>query len=108
LDFGSFALPAIDLRTPMQAAAGEEKLCSLRPQSVAISGDRSESRDLPGFAGKITARTYLGEYWDYTVCSDDGNTTLRVSSGPLQVHDVGEQVWLAIDTRQVAVVEGPA
>jgi len=109
LDFGSFKLSPSDLRTPLLSDVGEESLASLRPQGVTISSMRGGALGkMPGFAGKITSRVYLGEHWDYTVCAEDGHTTLKVSSSPLQVHEVGDLVWLTIDTRQVAIVGGTA
>ncbi len=79
---------------------------SVRPQSIAIHGDRS---DTPGWwvAGVVTERAYLGEYWDYGIRAQDGNQLLRVTAPPSTVLSAGDAVWLAIDHRQAARVPPP-
>ena len=52
----------------------------------------------------VTSRVYLGESWDYVVAPADSPTRLRVAAPPLDVHEVGDKVWLEFDTRQIAVV----
>jgi len=83
-------------------AAGPLTL-SLRPQSIGLSREKPAAT---GWAipGRIVARAYLGEYWDYQVRLGDGGATLRVSTPPFQVHAVEDNVWLDIDPNQVVVL----
>lgn len=80
-------------------------LISVRPQAMALHRDAPAPRDgYPVLPAKVTQRTYLGESWDYVVRPDDSGLSLRVTSPPRQVHEVGESVWLEIDPQQIAVV----
>jgi iron(III) transport system ATP-binding protein len=80
-------------------------LLSVRPQSMALHREQPPRRDgYPLLPVTVAQRTYLGESWDYVVCPDDSGLRLRVSAPPLQVHDVGDSVWLEIDPQQIAVV----
>jgi iron(III) transport system ATP-binding protein len=93
-----FAVPAAALET---RAADGPVLLSLRPQGIALLAGPDER---PGVAGRIAQRVFLGETWDYVV-EIDGGPRLRAAAPPMQLHDVGESVWLALDTRQMAIVE---
>jgi iron(III) transport system ATP-binding protein len=80
-------------------------LLSVRPQSMALHRGVPASRDgVPVLAATVAQRTYLGESWDYVVRPDASGLHLRVTAPPLQVHEVGESVWLEIDPQQIAVV----
>jgi iron(III) transport system ATP-binding protein len=80
-------------------------LLSVRPQSMALHRGQPASRDgFPVLAATVAQRTYLGESWDYVVRPDASGLRLRVTAPPLQVHEVGEAVWLEIDPQQIAVV----
>ena len=59
----------------------------------------------PVMQGTILERTYLGESWDYVVRPTESALRLRVAAPPLDVHDVGSAVWLALDPSQLAVVQ---
>jgi len=79
-------------------------LVSLRPQAMTI---HEAQPPLPGpvFEASIAERTYLGESWDYVVQPQGSSLRLRAAAAPLEAHEVGRRVWLAIDPRQVSVVQ---
>ena len=80
-------------------------LLSVRPQGMALHRGQPAGRDgFPVLAATVAQRTYLGESWDYVVRPQDSALKLRVTAPPLQVHEVGENVWLEIDPQQIAVV----
>ncbi|MBR0666799.1 ABC transporter ATP-binding protein [Roseomonas hellenica] len=84
---------------------GGPALISLRPQSLAIHRAAPQAPEgHPVMRATIAERTYLGESWDYVVRPAEGGLRLRVAAQPLDVHEVGSDVWLAIDPRQVSVV----
>ena len=58
----------------------------------------------PLLPATVSQRTYLGESWDYVVRPQESGLQLRVTAPPLQVHEVGEKVWLEFDPQQIAVV----
>ncbi len=78
---------------------------SLRPQAMAILATQPPAEDALVLRATITERTYLGESWDYVLAPEGTGLRLRAAAPPLEAHDVGVQVWLRIDPRQVAVVE---
>jgi iron(III) transport system ATP-binding protein len=53
---------------------------------------------------KVVERAYLGEHWDYGVAPDGGGVQLRVTALPVEVHDVGDPVWVEFDPAQVAII----
>jgi iron(III) transport system ATP-binding protein len=80
-------------------------LVSLRPQAMAILTAEPPPDDALVLRSTIAERTYLGEAWDYVLTPEGTALRLRAAAPPLEAHDVGAQVWLRIDPRQVAVVE---
>jgi ABC-type Fe3+/spermidine/putrescine transport system ATPase subunit len=88
------------------AGTGRKVLISIRPQSVGLH--RSRPGDSDGrvvIHGSISQRVFLGETWDYVVKAAESGLRLRATAPPLQVHDVGEQVWIEVDPRQMVVVD---
>jgi ABC-type Fe3+/spermidine/putrescine transport system ATPase subunit len=80
-------------------------MLSVRPQAMALHRGQPAARDgYPVLTATVEQRTYLGESWDYVVRPAASQLSLRVTAPPLQVHEVGETVWLEIDPRQIAVV----
>lgn len=80
-------------------------LLSVRPQSMSLYRRQPVPRDgHPVLAATVAQRTYLGESWDYVVRPRESDLRLRVTAPPLQVHEVGETVWLELDPQQIAVV----
>jgi len=59
---------------------------------------------LPMGRVSVVSRTYLGEYWDYTVRPLSGGEPLKVHAPPSSVLEVGHESALAIDPRGVALV----
>ncbi len=102
---GRLGVAGLDLdagQVPGGEGAGAEALVSVRPQSIALH------RTHPGGAhvleGVVAQRTFLGETWDYVVTAQGSGLKLRATTAPLQIHEVGEAVWLEFDPAQMAVV----
>jgi ABC-type Fe3+/spermidine/putrescine transport system ATPase subunit len=104
VDFGAFTVPAA-LLTAVGPAAKLE--CSLRPQAIALKAQRSTDVGTVSFAGKISARAYLGDNWEYVVQSNDGGLRLRTMSSASQLLAAGDPVWLEIDPRAIVLLAGP-
>ena len=77
---------------------------SLRPQAISLSGQRPGG-DRLAIEAEITARSYLGEYWDYLARPLGGARPLRVSTAPDRVFEIGSRVWLEIDPAAMVRVE---
>ena len=58
----------------------------------------------PQAAVTIAERAYLGEFWDYVVALPEGGTRLRVTTPPLEIHEVGAGAWLAFDPKQMTPI----
>jgi ABC-type Fe3+/spermidine/putrescine transport system ATPase subunit len=103
IDFAAFTVPASSLT----AAVPNGKLeYSLRPQAIAMKAQRSVDAAAIGFAGKIAARAYLGDNWEYVVQSNDGGLRLRTMSAASQLLAPGDPVWLEIDPRSFVLLAG--
>ena len=102
IGFDGFAMKAaqIDMVTAGDRRTG---LFSVRPQGISLHAKVWPCGSL--LPATITGRVYLGESWDYTVAPANSGISLRVAAPPLQVLDVGDQVWLEFDPRQMALVE---
>jgi len=99
-----FALQAAQLGGAVPDA-GQPILLSVRPQSMALHRSQPQAREgRPVLPATVAQRTYLGESWDYVVHPQQSGLQLRVTAPPLQVHEIGEAVWLEIDPQQIAVV----
>ncbi|MBI0434612.1 ABC transporter ATP-binding protein [Roseomonas sp. KE0001] len=99
-----FALKAAQLNGS-PSDAGRPILLSVRPQSMALHRREPVPQDgRPVLAATVAQRTYLGESWDYVVRPRESGLSLRVTAPPLQVHEIGETVWLEFDPQQIAVV----
>ena len=97
IDFGAFKVPASSLA----GSAPNGKLeCSLRPQALVMKAQPSSDAAAIGFAGKIAARAYLGDNWEYVVQSNDGGLRVRTMSASSQLLAPGDAVWLQFDPRQ--------
>jgi iron(III) transport system ATP-binding protein len=86
------------------SATGRDILVSVRPQSIGLHRVQP-SKSGHVLRGVVAQRTFLGETWDYVVHAEDGGLRLRATAPPLQVHEVGEAVWLEFDPQQMAMVE---
>ena len=81
---------------------------SVRPRTIALSRTMPKtSVSCWQVSGMIVERAYLGECWDYVVRVTDSDLRLRVSTGPTDVYDAHETVWLTIDPAHVAPIPGP-
>ncbi|PHK96091.1 ABC transporter ATP-binding protein [Pseudoroseomonas rhizosphaerae] len=99
-----FALRAAQLGGAVPDSA-RPILLSVRPQSMALHRTPPVAREgHPLLPATVSQRTYLGESWDYVVRPQESGLQLRVTAPPLQVHEVGEKVWLEFDPQQIAVV----
>ncbi len=77
---------------------------SLRPQAIGLSVARPAGTGI-AVEAEVTARAYLGEYWDYQVRPLNAAKPLRVSTGPNALFEVGQRVWLEIDPAAMVRVE---
>ena len=81
---------------------------SVRPQTIAIL---TAAPTDPGAGwwvhGTIVERAYLGEYWEYVVKPMDSGARIRVTTDPLEIHEMEAPVWLRLDPERAARVPGP-
>ena len=101
--FGAFSVPKEALQT--EGTLPETVLVSLRPQSIYLL------RQGPGTVsgrccaqGHVLRRAYLGEYWDYHVLLHGAAEPLRVTTRAQEVFQMGEAVFVEIDTTQLTVI----
>ena len=104
---------SVPLQEEPQHAQAAAKV-SIRPQSLFLGEVADAAAGAGGFGGEggalpmgrvsVVARTYLGEYWDYTVRPLAGGEALKVHAPPSSVLEVGHESALSIDPRGVAVV----
>ena len=103
IELGGFSLPESVLNG--HAAAGGSLLLSVRPQAIGLrrEGDGADGMMVPG---RVVERAYLGEHWDYVVVPrrEGDATRLRVTTGPLELFQPGEAVWLRFDPEQVVPI----
>ena len=57
--------------------------------------------------GLVQRRAYLGEYWDYHVILHGASDPLRVTTRAQDVFQMGEAVFVEIDTTQLTVIRPP-
>lgn len=102
IDFGCFGLP----RAMFNGAAGADGAItfSVRPQSIALHRVAPAGEAACLVPGRLVERAFLGESWDYVVSPSGSEVRLKVAARPLEVFDVGEDVWLEFDPRQMAPV----
>ncbi len=101
LGFGGLSLDTAQIPGAAQAN-GADVLVSVRPQSIALH--RAHPGGTHVLAGSVAQRTFLGETWDYVITAEASGLRLRATTAPLQIHEVGEAVWLEFDPAQMAVV----
>ncbi len=109
LDGGEIRFPGFTVPAALAPGSLERRPSfSVRPQSIRLHSDAPAD---PGRSwwvrGRITERSYLGEYWDYMVDPGEGGARLRVSTDPSMRHEVGETVWLDIDPALAAPIPAP-
>ena len=79
-------------------------LFSVRPQSMTLHRAAPTGSGQPVVPAAVVERAYLGEFWDYLVTPQGSTLKLRVTAPPVQVHEVGEPVWIEFDPRQMAAI----
>ena len=107
LELGGFSLPGSVLQGQTPAAAGDRLLLSVRPQAIGLCRDgEGEGEGGVMVPGRVVERAYLGEHWDYVVVPrrEGEATRLRVTTGPLDLFQPGEAVWLRFDPAQVVPI----
>jgi ABC-type Fe3+/spermidine/putrescine transport system ATPase subunit len=98
VDFAAFTIPASSLQASASVANVE---CSLRPQAISLKAERSaESRNV-SFAGRVVARAFLGDTWEYLIQSNDGGARVRAMSSAAQLLAPGDPVWMEFDPRNL-------
>ncbi len=105
IGFDGFAFKVAQAQ-PELGNANRLVLLSVRPQSIGLHRNRPAGVDgRPVVPGTVAQRVFLGETWDYVVQPQGSGLRLRVTAPPLQVHEVGDAVWIDFDPRQMALVE---
>jgi ABC-type Fe3+/spermidine/putrescine transport system ATPase subunit len=79
-------------------------LFSVRPQSITLHRRPPARESALVLRGRLLERAFLGETWDYVVSPAESGLRLKVAALPFQVFEVGEDVWLEFDPRQMAAV----
>jgi len=102
IGFGGVSMRAGQVPGSDMAAPGE-MLVSVRPQSIGLHRVRPPNGAIV-MEGVVAQRTFLGETWDYVVRAADSELRLRATAPPLQIHEVGEVVWMEFDPQQMAMV----
>ncbi|MCW1934948.1 ABC transporter ATP-binding protein [Pararhodobacter zhoushanensis] len=98
VDFTGFALP-LSLFTGTEP----EVFISIRPQSLHLSATEPVTDDLFKLRGKISARAFLGETWDYVFRTDSG-LELRIVARPHQIYQLGDDVWATASQDQIVQI----
>ena len=105
IGFDGFGLKVAQI-DPEPGGGSRPVLLSVRPQSIRLHSDRPSSPGgRPVVPGVVAQRVFLGETWDYVVQPQGSGTRLRVTAPPLQVHEIGDAVWIDFDPKQMALVE---
>jgi ABC-type Fe3+/spermidine/putrescine transport system ATPase subunit len=90
------------LRAIGTASMGEAVRVCIRSEAMELTRQAEGGDSASRLAGRIAARAYLGNAFDYRVVV--GATALRVSARPSVRLDVGEDVWLRIAPEDVLVL----
>jgi ABC-type Fe3+/spermidine/putrescine transport system ATPase subunit len=104
--FDGFTLPAG--LAPDTATLPAQASFSIRPQTIRIETHRPATQDQAWWIqGTVMERAYLGEYWEYLVRPQNSDARIRVTTEPLTIHRVEDDVWLRLDPARAARVPGP-
>ncbi len=105
IGFDGFAMRVAQI-DPELGGESRPVLLSVRPQSIRLHSARPAGpAGRPVVPGVVAQRVFLGETWDYVVQPQGSGTRLRVTAPPLQVHEIGDAVWIDFDPKQMALVE---
>jgi ABC-type Fe3+/spermidine/putrescine transport system ATPase subunit len=102
IGFGQMEMPRAAFDTT--PAPDGTVLFSVRPQSMTLHRARPADGSPFVVPGRLVERAFLGETWDYVVAPAESDLRLKVAALPFQVFDVGDDVWLEFDPRQMAPV----
>ena len=102
--FRGFSLPAGEFHR--LEGLGRAMLFSLRPQSIRLSRGRASGIGPGEFwvQGKIVARSYFGDRWDYSI-DPGGGVAIMASAEARQQFQVGDTVWMAFHPEDLAVIK---
>jgi ABC-type Fe3+/spermidine/putrescine transport system ATPase subunit len=78
---------------------------SVRSQNMALHATQPVGSDAIVVAGNITERAFHGETWDYAFRCEGSGLKLRVMTPPLNVLDVGQQVWLELNPAHIVPIQ---
>jgi ABC-type Fe3+/spermidine/putrescine transport system ATPase subunit len=101
--FDGFTVPAGIVETALPGPAGEAAY-ALRPQCITLTRTPPQGDGSPSVAARLVERAFLGETWDYLVAPVGGETRIRVAATPSSVFEVGEDLWLGFDPRQLVAI----
>jgi ABC-type Fe3+/spermidine/putrescine transport system ATPase subunit len=108
-DGGRIVFPGFDVAAS-SAPSGDVTGASfsVRPQQIVLHDAPPADRGCKWWVpGRIEERSYLGEYWEYTVRASDSDLRLRVSTPPADMHEIGRNTWMEIDPDRIAPIPGP-
>jgi len=106
MEFDGFSLPAALLPEMAQESALPDSgtlTVSIRPQDMQLRAEPPADGGF-GIEVAVTGRTYLGDCWDYTVIPAATRQSIKVSSNPSIVLDVGRRAWLVFDSRKMVTL----
>ncbi len=104
--FDGFSLPA-GLATDANTLPKRVSF-SIRPQTISIDRKPPLVPETGWWVkGTVAERAYLGEYWEYLVRPEGSAMRIRVTTEPLEFHEVNEPVWLRLDPGRAARVPVP-
>jgi ABC-type Fe3+/spermidine/putrescine transport system ATPase subunit len=102
IDFGAFTVPA----SALPSAVGNAVECSLRPQAISLKSEQPADPGAVSVAGKVLARAFLGDTWEYLIQSNEGGLRMRAMSSSAQLLAPGDPVWLQFDPRNLVPLSG--
>ena len=102
-EFDGFNLDAGGFDPDAAMRTGEVDF-SVRPQLLRILPAGAATAGHSTVQAVVAERSYLGENWDYLVRPVGSERALRVSALPADRHEVGANVLLEFDTRQMVAL----
>ncbi len=93
----------IRLSVPPGVQEGQAVQVAIRPENIHLTG-RAAGDGATAVPAKVIASTFLGNINDYRVSLDDG-TRLRVQAHPLEIFEVGQRIYMRLDSPQCIVFQ---
>ena len=104
--FPGFSVPAA--LAPGGPGLDRRPSFSVRPQSIRLHTTAPTDRGRSWWLeGRVIERAFLGEYWDYVITPTDTDSRLRVTTPPLERHEIGTALWLELDPTLAAPIPPP-